>query len=93
MLGQSENQNSPHFDFLAQGLQPTGKFPEVIWLFVDQEAVFQTTSFEDCQAFWVRITFDPEEIAIEVNTFELGVVPYGWDYRLKKNLKLTRQLP
>ncbi len=92
-VGQSENKGSPHFGFLAQGLEPTGEFPEVIGLFVDQEAVFQATSFEDCQAFWVRITFDPEEIAIEVNTFNLGVVPNCWVYRFKMNLEIDGQLP
>ena len=35
MLGQSKNQSSPQFDFVAQVLQPTGEFPEIIGLFVD----------------------------------------------------------
>ncbi len=93
ILGQSVNQSSPHFDFLAEGLQPTGEFPEVIGLFVDQEAVFQAPSLEDFQAVWVRIAFDREKFAIEVNAFELGIVPYGWNYRFKENLKFVRQPP
>ncbi len=68
MLGRSEYQSSPHFGFLAPRLELTGEFPEVIGLIVNQESVSQATLFEECQAFWVRVTFDPEEIVIEVGS-------------------------